>query len=204
MRKVALIILALFAVPSAFAGAIATYTFTGTASGTIGSTSFSGATLTVTASGPISSVTTFSDGYQILFSSSSFTVGGVGSGTFTGTTYVFDNDVFAVAGFGDENAPIHCCDLIDISDSDIGSSAFASYNLQSSIGPLGLEPTDGAVGDWDNLSTSLGAFTLTSFDNASFQATVGATPEPSALILFGLGLAGIAFVARRKLAINAN
>ena len=65
-------------------------------------------------------------------------------------------------------------------DSLIGSSDFLTYNLQSSIGPLGPQATDPSTADWVGLNTSLGSFTVTSFNNIIFQATVGtATPGPT-------------------------
>ncbi len=194
------VLLALSAVPSAFAGAVGTYTFTGTMSGTIGSAPFSNASFTVTASGPISAVVTFSEGYELFFApgSMSFTISGIGSGTFTGLddTYVFDNTTQGLAGFGDQSDPVYCCDLLDINQGVIGSTAFSTYNLQSSLGPLGLWPSGSSV-DWDQVPTSLGAFTVTSYDNVSFQATVGATPEPGTLLLLASGLPAIGFLCRK-------
>jgi hypothetical protein len=61
-------------------------------------------------------------------------------------------------------------------DALIGSSALISYNLESAIGPLGPQASDPSASDWVNLSTSLGSFTVTSFTNFTFQATVPATP----------------------------
>jgi hypothetical protein len=179
---------------TAFAGAIGTYTFTGTATGTLGSTAFSNASLTVTAIGDISSVTFTSPSYFLTIpgGTSSFSIGGVGSGVFTDVTDVFDNTAIGVAGFGDQGATL-CCDIIQMYDSQVGTSAFLTYNLQSSAGPFGPEASDPSTGDWVALNTSLGSFTVTSFTNFTFQASVGttATPEPQGVVLVGLGLAGL-------------
>lgn len=131
-------------------GQTAVYTFTGTASGTIGGTPFTNATLTVTSTGNVSTVScTSTCSLYPAAGASAFTISGIGTGTFSGSSYVFDNQSNAVAGFGVVN------DDIQIYDSSIGSAALATYNLQSSIGPLGPEATDPSTSDWVNLSTSL-------------------------------------------------
>src|SRR6266853_543972 len=180
MRILALIVLVLSAASPVFADSIGTYTFTGTASGTIGGTVFSNAALTVTASGFISTITNGAGIFllNVPGGSASFTIIGVGSGTFTDATYVFDNTGLGIAGFGDLG-PSPCCDIIQIRDSDIGSSAFASYDLKSSIGPLGGAP-DPALAQWVGRNTSLGSFTVTQYNGVTFQATV---PEPATLTL---------------------
>jgi PEP-CTERM motif len=117
--------------------------------------------------------------------------------TFTDETYVFDN-TGGLAGFGDRGAS-SCCDIIQSYDSAIGSTAFASYDLKSSIGPLGPEASDPSTGDWVGLNTSLGSFTVTSYDSVVFQATVGTVPEPTTLPVVGIGLVGMMiFMARRR------
>jgi hypothetical protein len=167
-------------------GQTGVYTFTGTASGTIGGTPFTDATLTVTSTGDASNVSCTSGTcfLNLAAGASSFTISGIGSGTFSSASYVFDNQGNGLAGFGIGS------DDIQIYDSSIGSTAFASYNLLSSIGPLGPEATDPSTSDWVNLSTSLGSFTVTSFTNVTFQATANLprTPVPGSLVLLGLGL----------------
>lgn len=199
MRITRFVVVALINLASLFGSSIGTYTFTGDASGTIDGVSFSDATLTVTATGDVSNVTFTSPTYflKIPAGSSSFTISGIGSGTFTDETYVFDN-TGGLAGFGDNGATL-CCDIIQTYDSAIGSTAFLSYNLQSSIGPLGPEASDPSTADWVGLNTSLGSFTVSSYDGVVFQATVGTVPEPSMFPLLGIGLVGVViFSTQRK------
>jgi hypothetical protein len=199
MRFAGFVVVVLSSLSTLFGSPIGTYTFTGIASGSIGSEAFSDATLTVTATGDVSTVMFTSPTYflDIPGGLSTFSISGIGSGTFTDETYVFDN-TDGVAGFGDDGAT-KCCDIIQTSDSAIGSTAFATYNLQSSIGPLSPEASDPSIGDWAGLNTSLGSFTVTSYDSVVFQATVGAVPEPRTLPVLGIGLVGmIVFMARRK------
>jgi len=149
--------------PALYASPIGILTFTGTASGTVDGTPFSNASLTVTATGDVGAVTFTSPSFflDIPAGSASFSIGGVGSGTFSDDTYVFDNTT-GVAGFGDSGAS-SCCDIIQVYDSLIGSTAFSTYDLQSSIGPLGPERSDPSTGDWVGLNTSLGSFTVHEF-----------------------------------------
>jgi hypothetical protein len=199
MRVAGSVVFALSGLMSLFGSPVGTYTFTGTASGIIGDTPFSDAMLIVTATGDISSVAYTSPSYFLDLAGgvSSFDISGIGSGTFTDETYVFDN-TGGVAGFGDSGAA-SCCDIIQTYDSAIGSTAFAAYNLQSSIGPLGPEGSDPSTADWVGLNTSLGSFTVTSYDGVLFQATVGAVPEPRTFPLLGIGLVGMMiFMIRRK------
>ena len=79
-----------------------TYTFRGTASGTLDATSFTNALLTVTATGDTSAVFANCFGNPGIFcfnpSPATITIGGIGSMTVTGPTYIFDNNNSGVAG----------------------------------------------------------------------------------------------------------
>src|ERR1700722_4913005 len=200
MRFAGFVVVALSSLTSLVASPIGTYTFTGTASGTIAGVAFSDATLTVTASGDVGGVAFTSPSYFLDFAAgtASFDISGIGSGAFSDLTDVFDN-TGGLAGFGDQGAS-KCCDIIQTYDAAIGSTAFLTYNLQSSIGPLGPEASDPSTGDWVGLNTSLGSFTVTSYDGVIFQATVGTVPEPATLPLLGIGLVGMILVMRKRLA----
>ena len=188
---------------SGFAGTIGTFTFTGTATGTIGGTVFTGASLVVTGMGDLSTVSCVAGTCDLDVGAglASFTIGGIGSGTFSDETYFFDNQVSVLAGtpaglvgFGDGS------DDIQMYGALIGGNAiFSTYDLQSAVGPLGPQVTDGSTSDWVNLPTSLGGFTVSSFTNFTFQATAAttSTPEPGSLVLAGIGLAGLLWKVRR-------
>ena len=183
MRHVpALVTAFLLAVPLS-AGSIGTYIFTGTASGTAGSASFTGVTLTISATGDIGLIGPCTGGSPQCFlldisnGSAAISIGGVGSGTFSAQTYVFDNQTaFAGAvGFG------LVSDDIQIHDTDLGSTIFSTYDLATSLGPICCV-TDPSTPDWVNLPTTLGNTTISSYTDVSFQAIVG-VPEPCTLVV---------------------
>ena len=123
----------------------------------------------------------------------SFTIAGIGNGTFTDPFFVFDNQSNSVAGFSDTNIE----DILDLSN-----VAFASYDLKSSIGPLNTTyffTDDGVL-----LGSSLGDIVFDSFSGTpTFTATEGGgtTPEPGSLVLFATGIAGMAGILRRKVTV---
>ena len=96
---------------------------------------------------------------------------------FLDATQVFDNTPTALAGFSDEGAT-NCCDIVQIYDGAIGSTAYATYNLQSTIAAQTPEASDPSTSDWIGLNTTLGSFTVTSYSNVTFQVTAATVPEP--------------------------
>jgi uncharacterized protein (TIGR03437 family) len=161
---------------TALAGQTGVFTFSGTATGTIGGIPFTNATLTVTGSGDVGTVscTHGSCELDLPYGVTSFMIGGVGSGKFNFTSYFFDSQSSGVAGFGVGG------DLIQISNDTIGKTVFTTYDLQSTVGPLGPEAEDPSESDWTGMPTTLGSFTVTSFTNVTFQAIVGPTLRQAA------------------------
>jgi hypothetical protein len=111
----------------------------------------------------------------------SFTIRGVGAGTFTDPFYVFDNQGVSVAGFTDANVE----DIVDLSN-----PAFATYDVKSPIGPL--DCTLFFLASGKPLGSTLGTIIFESSSGTptftAFQG--GSTPEPSSLVLLTSGGVG--------------
>ena len=179
---------------------LGTYIFSGKASGSVGSQIFSGATLSVTGTADTQNIEQgflpfkeidFSPGAAVL------TISGVGSATFSGLVFIVDNYGNGLLLLGGLFSPLGASDIIELTDADLGSSIFATYFLNTSIGPIGPAP-DRAIASWQGISTSLGTVSLTSYTDVTFQAIV--VPEPTSYILVVSGLLSlVALLHRRKL-----
>jgi hypothetical protein len=203
------LLVSLICIPSVTVGSASTltYSFTGNASGSLNGSPFADALLTITAVGDTSSVSSSSGFYQIDLSAAttSFSLAGIGSGTFSAPTYIYDFQYAPLQGsigFGTGTNG----DVIQIHGTDFGSTAFLTYDLMGSIGPLGYV-TDPSVGDWGppiypaGSPTSLGALVVTGLTNTAFQASPSeaSVPEPTAISLAGLGFGLLfAFIAARR------
>src|SRR5947209_4732657 len=120
--------------PLGFGGPIGTYIFTGKATGTFAGVVFHTDALTITGMADTAVITS---NHVLLFlyfgpGVATISVGGLGSGTFTGASYVYDNQNTGIVGFGTSH------DFIQVRDADFGSTAFLTYALTTSIGPLGF------------------------------------------------------------------
>jgi hypothetical protein len=198
-------VVSLFLWAGAAFGATGIFTFSGTATGTFGGAPFTNAPFTVSAPGDFTTATCGGGLCRLNIAAglASFTIGGVGSGTFTGTTYFFDNQTsnllgtpVGLVGFGTT------ADLIQMYDSLVASSVFTTYNLQSLIGPIGPEAANPAAASaafsGSGAPTSGGALIVPTITNITFQVTAPgaaaplATPAPSSLLLLGIGLSVLA------------
>jgi hypothetical protein len=200
MRILSAAALALASYGTLVAGPILQYTFNGTATGTLNGVAFTAQSLTITTIGDAATVIDTAGTYTlpVAGSAAAFTIGGVTSGLFLDATQVFDNNPNAVAGFSDEGALL-CCDIVQIYDGSIGSTAYATYNLQSPIAAQSPEALDPSTADWVGLKTTLGNFTVTSYSNVTFTVTAAAVPEPSTFALLAASLAALALIARKRI-----
>jgi hypothetical protein len=182
-------LLSLALIGAGFAGGTSiTFTESATASGTLGSTPFTNTLVTFTASGDTSNVT--EDAPQ-LFDINGLTISiNIASldttATLNDTVYSFQGD--DAAGFSDgPGGGI----ILETSSDEIGRS----YDLTTSMGPItGVSYINSGF----EVGTNEGLFDFTSAGNATFTATVGGAPEPTTMALFGLGLAGLAALTRRR------
>ena len=159
------------------------------ATGSLGSSPFSNALLTFDLTADTSAVSCAPPICAVAALTATVDVTSIGTATLTDPIDVLDNSNFGgqpIAGFGVHNQPRLPVTV---------NSAFATYDLTTSIGPLSgakisFLPT--------TFNTTAGALAITGFSDApsTFQATVeAAVPEPGTLMHFGTG--AVALVGRR-------
>ena len=169
------------------------YTEQAIGSGSLGTTSFTNATVIITFNGDIANVINPSSGVFInRVGSSTLTVSGIGTTTFTNQLQVFSAQNGSSAG-GISDQPSGA-DILDTS-----SGAFSTYDLKTAFGPTtgrSLFNSDTSYG------TSLGNFILNSASDSTFTAAGSggaSTPEPGNIgMLAGMGIAGSVFLKRRR------
>ena len=132
------------------------YTYSSVGSGSLGGITFNDEPFTITATADTNSIFTFSPGLlRVPDETASVFVTGLGSATFV-STLNFANHGIAVGISDGSNAD----DILDIR-----SSALASYNLSTAIGPVS---GTSAINNGTNFMTSEGDFVLTSRVNCDF------------------------------------
>jgi hypothetical protein len=162
-----------------------TYTEQFTASGSLGSQTFSNATVTITGTGDTANAfTTPGIGAFNQLSAATVTVSGIGSATFVDTIEAGAQTSFqpALAGFSDGGYDV----ILTSND------AFASYDMTTAI----TSTSGAAVGTTGQAyDTDHGSLPFTSFGaTSSFEATLGtptAAPEPASLTHLAVGAAGL-------------
>ena len=176
----------LMAAPPSF-GAPITYTLETTASGSLGGTSFTDATLILSMTNNTTNVTNSAPGDFENVGTVTVSIGGGTAVTFTDPTQVFSDQSLSTVGFED-------LAVDDILDSI--STSFATYDLKTSIGPI--------VGSSEiipvaSFPTTGGAFVLTSVgESATFTAATSAIPEPSSWAMMLIGFAGLGYAGYRR------
>jgi hypothetical protein len=175
------------------------YTMTATATGTLGATAFSGAAITVTSvadtSGAfVASGTAPALNWENIASSSTITIAGIGTETFTDQTFWVDPNGAGDIIFGDvDDGAGFFGGILGLTRLFVG---LETYNLQSALGPVS-SPFDfetGAFNAFQNIQTNGGLLSLVA-TNDTFTAT---TPEPSYFLLCGLGLVGLLALRRTQ------
>ena len=151
-------------------------TFSGTGSGSVGGTSYNSAAFTFTFESDTNLITTPACCATVFTmpggTPATFWIAGIGSGTFMGDQAVFANpspNELAV-GIWHYNMP----DWLDLS-----SSAFANYDLSTSLGPV-ASPV--AYAFRDSFPSSLGTLTLSSASGVTYTAVVGSRTGASVSI----------------------
>jgi hypothetical protein len=161
-----------------------TYTETFTASGTLGTKTFTDATVTITGTGDTANSQAFGANFLNPVTAT-VTIAGIGKATFTDSIDAFSQTGFQPprGGFADDT-------IIDHSVV-VQNSVFGSYDLTTAIEP----PVSGGIVSnigGDAIGTDQGTLTFTSFGaTGTFGATLSTVPEPASLTLLGLGAAGL-------------
>jgi hypothetical protein len=168
-----------------------TYTFSTTASGTLGSVIFNDALVTVTVDADTANVF----GFEAVIHNQptggvDLSINGVGTTAFTAPISVFNNG-----------------NQIGITNDETGagllsetSNDFTGYELNSAFGPITASFGQSTVSS----NTSAGDFLITSDSGestftATLDSTVSPVPEPSTLCLFSTGVLFMLGTARRGL-----
>lgn len=176
-----------------------TYRFTGDIVGTLNGGVVSGF-LTLMVTGNTDDITYPSPAYFLnSVGTSTFNLTGVGDFTVSNPAYVFSRPDIGRVGFGVTGLE-HCCDIIQVAN-----AAFFGYDMKTALGPVS-GPDNPSLGDWINVPTSSGAFTVRSMTNNTFEAIIGnQVPEPELPALLAVA-GGVAWWSsrRRKPAARAN
>lgn len=170
-----------------------TFTQTGTGSGMIGTTPLVNAHFIITAFSDTDDRIQVSSGiYSEDHTLATIAIDGIGNCQFITATRTFVNQKSGQIGFSRAGASGY--DLF----SNLNSPAFATWDMLSSIGPI-TGTANLKQWNWPYSPVETSGGTLLFNDGScscTFQATVGAVPEPSTSIL--LAIAAISFLAYRR------
>jgi hypothetical protein len=172
-----------------------TFSFAGVGSGNLDTTVFSNAAFEVLIPADTDDVQPFPwpdpdrpdpTSPCILNLSGTIDISGVGIGTFVKPLYVFDSQKSGAVGFGNWTQ----YDLINL---DVVGVGLDTYDLTTPLGPI--TDLDPYFGQFRNVELSIGYLTFTSM----FYATFTAIPEPTTVLLLGLG--GLGLLRKRRASI---
>src|SRR5581483_1594766 len=164
---------------TAFCGPI-TYTFTGTANGTLGLDQIVDAAFTVTVLADTASIVSFGSGVRNVGTITTIDISGFPLATFTDVMDVADNQSSEEIVFGDDTTDSALLLRVD--------PAFAGYDLAASYGPISLHGEDTvSASQFQNIPTDQGLLTLTASEE-TFTALSAPEPASTLLLLSGAGL----------------
>jgi hypothetical protein len=187
LPAVVLGIASIFVAASPSFGAPITYTLETTASGSLGGTPFTDATVTLSMTNNTTNVTNSGPGDFENVGTVTVSIGGGPAVTFTDLTQVFSNQSVSTVGFED-------LAVDDILDSISGS--FATYDLTTSIGPI---VGSSEFNSGSSFPTTGGAFVLNSVgESATFTSETSAIPEPSTWAMMLIGFAALGYAGYRR------
>jgi len=174
-------------------GNAVTYTFSGSGTGSLGTTDFTNANFVVTLDGDTSEVAIqppLGSIPGIIGLPVDIDITGVGTVNFTGTTFIFTYS--ETVGFGEDNSGLTPPpgNLIQITAANL-----SGYGLTSDIISSGGNTV---LGQFVNAATSGGSLTFTSMSTVTFNANVSSIPEPSAVALVGGAMAVLTLLKRMR------
>lgn len=172
------------------------YTFTGTGSGTVGTSNFLNQSISITVLGNTENVINAMAGIFVNASlNTSIDIPSIATIRVEDLTNMFSNSTpnSAGIGIGDSTSHLALFGLIPAN----------SYNLTSDSGPL-FNANPVAATEFVNVATSEGTLDMTSWTNVTFNASLSPVPEPGSVLLLGVGLLGVAVMGLRKRLPNDN
>lgn len=167
-----------------------TYEFSATASGSLSNATFSKVALNITSTADTSQIEKIGNSvYEVDDLTATFTITGVGTGTFADQMFTVDNQGNPCVGISDDSMNLGI--IFD------NKSTFSSYNLGTPLGPISGTAT---YSSGSPIPTSAGNLTINSIKGqVTFQAFAphSAPDGASAFGLLGLGLTALSAFGRK-------